>query len=351
MKYFSKSAIPAIAAGICLAGAALAAGPAAAKDPVADFYAGRTVRVIQCGGPGGSYAIYTRILVDQLGRHIPGHPRLVFETMEGGGGLKGENYLYNAAAKDGSVLAMPEPSVVTAPLIYPKAAKFDPARFVWIGNMTQMQTAIGVWADSPATTIEQAKKTQLILGSTGKTSELTLTPRLLNEIVGTRFKIVQGYKGVGGVNLAMERHEVNGRSGGWTSWEPLKPAWFHPVRKIAFLAQLGMSKLPMLPDVPLVMDLAKNKADRQVLELLSRSTTLTRAVAAPPGTPVARAKALRAAFDAMMKDPDFLAEMKKHRMLMIQPMTWQQIDRFLADTQATPKPIVKRFQHLLGVTG
>lgn len=351
MTSYNNSIFSALAAGLSLAGAALAAGPAAAKDPAADFYAGRTVRLIQCGGPGGSYAIYTRILADQMGRHLPGKAKFIVEYMEGGGGLKGENYLYNAAPKDGSVLAMPEPSVVTAPLIYPKAAKFDPAKFVWIGNMTQMQTVIGVWADSPATTIEQAKKTQLILGSTGKTSELTLTPRLLNAIIGTKFKIVQGYKGVGGVNLAMERHEVNGRSGGWTAWEPLKPAWFHPVRKVALLAQLGMSKLPMLPDVPLVMDLAKNKEDRQVLELLSRSTTLTRAVAAPPGIPADRAKALRAAFDATMKDPEFLAEMKKHRMLMIQPMNWQEIERFLADAQATPRPVVKRFQQLLGVTG
>jgi tripartite-type tricarboxylate transporter receptor subunit TctC len=348
---FRISAIPTwAAAGLCLASAAFSAAPAAANQ-VADFYSGRTIRLIQCGGVGGSYAIYTRILADQLGRHIPGHPRLVVEYMEGGGGLKGENYLYNAAPKDGSVLAMPESSIVLAPLLYPKAAKFDPVKFVWIGNMTRMQTVIGVWKTSPATTLEQAKARQDTIGSTGKTSELTLTPLLLNKTVGTKFKIVKGYHGVGAINLAMEKGEVNGRSGGWSAWEPMKPDWFHPAPKVVLLAQLGLSKLPMLPDVPLVTSFARNEQQREVLELMSRSTILTRAVAAPPKTPMGRATALRAAFAATMKDPAFLAEMKKHRMLMIEPMTWQQIDAFLAKTAATPKSVVVKFQRLLGVEG
>jgi tripartite-type tricarboxylate transporter receptor subunit TctC len=335
-----------IAAAIALSATA---GAAQAADA---FYDGKTVKLVNFGGAAGSYAIYTRIYAKYVGKHIPGQPNVVVDFMGGGGGLKGQNYLANAAPNDGLFIGMPMPSAITAPLIHPKNARFDPAKFKWFGNLTQLQTGLGVWkATTKVRSIEDAKKTEVVIGSSGKTSELTLTPQLLNAIIGTKFKIVQGYKSLGPINLALEKGEVQGRSGGMTAWHPLKPEWFAPENKIAFLTQVGMSRHPAIPDVPLVTELTTNEDDRKVLELLSRSTVLTRPVAGPPGMPSERVETMRAAFDATLKDPEFVAEMKKRGMQMISPMTWQEIDRFVAETQATPAHIVKRFQDILGVKG
>lgn len=339
---------PAVAGALVAAAAlVLAAAPAGAEEP---FYAGKTVKLVNFGGAAGSYAIYTRIFAKHVGKHIPGNPTVAVDFMPGGGGLKGQNYLANAAPRDGLFVGMPMPSAVTAPLIHPDVARFDPARFSWFGNITQLQTAIGVWkASTPVRSIADAKKTEVILGSSGKTSELTLTPTLLNALLGTRFRIVQGYKSLGPINLAMEKGEVQGRSGGMTAWQPLKPDWFAPEAKVAFLAQVGLTRHPLIPDVPLVTELATTHEDREVLELLSRSTVLTRPVAGPPGMPKALVNIMRRAFDATIRDPAYLAEMKARRMQMINPMNWREIERFLAETAATPRSVIRRFQRIVGV--
>lgn len=343
-----RTNLTSVACGLAAAGllAAAAGGPARAAEP---YYKDKTIRLVNFGGEAGSYAIYTRIYAKHVGRHIPGQPTIVVDFMGGGGGLKGQNYLANAAPRDGLFIGMPMPSAITAPLIHPNVSRFDPAKFMWFGNLTQLQTGLGVWKDSTRVrSIDDAKKTEVVIGSSGKTSELTLTPQLLNSVLGTKFKIVQGYKSLGPINIAMEKGEVQGRSGGMTAWHPLKPDWFKPVNRIAFLAQVGMTPHPAIPDVPLVTELATNDDDRLVLELLSRSTVLTRPVAGPPGMPRELVTAMRNAFNATLKDPAFLAEMKERRMEMVNPMTWQEIDKFVAETQATPPHVIKRFQEILG---
>jgi tripartite-type tricarboxylate transporter receptor subunit TctC len=339
MRGFSTAAIA--TAWLVFAGG----GPAGASD---NYYEGKTVRLVNAGSEAGSYAIYTRILARHLPKHIPGNPTMVTDYMQGGGGLRGQNYFYNAAPKDGLVLGMPMPSIVTSPFLYPNAARFEPSKFIWIGNITQLQTVIGVMkATSPATTLEEAMEKEVILASTGRGSELELTPRLLNEVLGTKFKIVTGYKGVGAVNMAMETGEVHGRSGGYTSWPALKPDWFQPERRIAYLAQLGLTRHPEMSDVPLVTDFARNEDDRLVLELLARSTVLTRAVLLPPGVSSERAREIRAAFDATLKDPEYLAEMKKANMLMIDPMNAEEVEKFIAETEKTPDHVKRKFQQIL----
>ncbi|MPY72245.1 MAG: hypothetical protein GEU92_19480 [Alphaproteobacteria bacterium] len=273
------------------------------------------------------------------------------DFMSGAGGLKAHNYVYNAAPKDGTVLLMPVPGIATATILFGDKARLDPAKFNWIGHITRLQSAIGVWKNGPATTIEQARKVELVLGSTGKSSEFTLVPQLMNSLIGTKFKIITGYKGIGAVSLAMETGELHGRGGGMTAWHMLKPDWFQPENRIAFLAQLGLSRHPWIPDVPLVQEFAGNEEDRKVIELAARGTILSRAVAAPPGVPDVRVAELRAAFTATMKDPEYLEQMKKRKLLMIEPMSWQEIDAFIAETLATPEPIKKRFLELMDVRG
>lgn len=319
--------------------------PAAAED----YFAGKQIRLLHAGGARGSYMLFTRLVAQYYPAHIPGKPTVVADAMPGAGGMNAHNYVYNAAPKDGSVLLMPLPGIATADLLYPDKARFDPRKFDWIGHLTGLQSAVGVWKTAPATTIEQARKTEVVLGSTGAASEMTLVPQLINSVLHTRFKIIMGYKGMGAVNIAMENGEVDGRGGGMTSWHPLKPDWFAPQQKIAFMAQLGLTRHPLIPDVPLLSEFADNDADRKVLELAARATVLSRAIAAPPGTNEEAVKILRASFDAMMKDADFLQAMKKHELMLVNQMTWQEIDTFFAETQATPKEVQERLRTMLNV--
>jgi tripartite-type tricarboxylate transporter receptor subunit TctC len=339
--------------GLCaVAGLAVAVSATGTPAQAEGFYEGKNLRVIHGGGARGSYAIYTRIFAQHFAKHLPGKPTPVAEFMSGAGGLKADNYAYNAAPKDGTVLLMPTPGIATANILFDKSkARFDARKFNWIGHITRLQSAIGVWKDGPATTIEQARKVQITLGSTGKSSELTLVPQLMNSLIGTKFKIITGYKGIGAVSMAMETGELHGRGGGMTAWHMLKKDWFQPKERIVFLAQLGLSRHPWIPNVPLVQEFASNDSDRQVIELAAHGTILSRAVAAPPGVEAARVKELRDAFLATMKDPEYLGIMKKRNLLMIEPMTWQEVDAFLAKTMATPEPIKKRFRDLMGVKG
>jgi len=316
-----------------------------------DHFAGKVIKVLHAGGPRGSYMLYTRIFAKHFANHVPGKPTLIADTMSGAGGMKAHNYVYNAAPKDGSVLLMPLPGVATADILYGDKARFDPRKFEWIGHLTGLQSAVGVWKTAPATTIEDARKTEVVLGSTGAASEMTLVPQLINSVLGTKFKIVMGYKGMGAVNLAMENGEVHGRGGGMTSWHTLKPGWFEPEKKIAFMAQLGMTRHPRIPDVPTLIEFAENDADRKVLELAARATVLSRAVAAPPGTPPEVVAILRKAFDDMMKDGEFQTEMKKHDLLMVNQMTVAEIDKFFAETQGTPQEVKDRLKKMLGIKG
>jgi len=324
--------------------AAAAAGPGVAPASAADepFYQGKVLRLVDAPGATGSYAIYTRILVRHLPRHIPGTPTIVVEPMEGGGGLKAQNYVFNAAPKDGSTIISPMPSVVTAPMLYPRSAHFDPTKFLWIGNVTQLQTAIGVWkASTPVRTLEQAKTTEVVLGSSGRTSELTLTPLLLNAVLGTKFRIINGYAGLGTNNTAIERGEIHGRSGGLTSWHPLKPDWFAGEPRIAFLAQLGMSRHPAIPDVPLVTDFARNDEERQIAKFVYGLAELSRPVAAPPGVPADRVAALRKAFWAMVTSPEAKADAEKLR-IIVDPMNADETVAIFRDVLKTPKSIIDR---------
>lgn len=329
--------------------AASLGGASLAPAHAADYYAGKTIRILHAGGGRGSYMLYTRLFAQHFAEHVAGKPTVVADFMSGAGGLNAANYVYNAAPKDGTVLLMPLPGTATADLLYGKKARFDTRKFNWIGHITALQSAVGVWKTAPATTIAEARKTQVLIGATGPASELSFVPRLMNAVLGTKFKLIMGYKGLGAVDLAMENGEVQGRGGAMTAWQPHKPSWFKPVQKIVFLAQLGTTRHPWIPNVPLLSELAKTKADREVLDLAARGTVLSRAVAAPPGMPANLVAELRADFDATINDPAFIADMKKHKLLMINRLTVPEIGKFLEETHKTPKPVVDRLRQMLSL--
>lgn len=316
-------------------------------DAVADFYKGRQISFTHTGGAAGGFAVYTRILADHIAKHIPGNPNIIVQFKRGGGGMVGMNYMYNAAAKDGSYFLMPLPGVEAQPFLYPKKVKFDITKTQWVGNVTQMQSFITVRPDIGLKSWEDAKNKVVRLSASGKGSETYIMPMLMNAVLGTKFKVITGYKGIMKATLAMENGESDGRGGGWTA--NMRPAWFKSTpHKVQLLVQSGAASVKQLypgqampSNVPLLMDLAKSEDDKALLGLVTR--VLARAVAAPPGVPKARIDAVRAAFDKTMKDPAYLADMKKRKMAIENPMSGVEVATYINGVASTPKRIVDRY--------
>lgn len=328
-------------------GAVALTAPVANAGPVADFYKGKQLSFTHTGGPAGGFALYTRILARHIVKHIPGNPTAIIQFKRGGGGMVGMNYLYNAAPKDGTYFLMPLPGVEAQPFLYPKKVKFDIRKINWIGNILKMQSFISIASGHKVKSWKDARNTIVRLGASGKGSETYIMPMLMNAVLGTKFKVITGYKGIMASTNAWERGELDGRAGGWTA--NMRPHWFtqkpSPVR---LLVQSGDTKVAELypgeavpPGVPLLKDLATNEDDRRLLGLVAR--TLARAVAGPPGMPKARVDAMRSAFDATLADPAYLAEMKKRRLAIINPQTGAKIEKYIEYIAATPKKIVDRY--------
>ena len=329
------------------AGALLASAAPAAADAVADFYRGKQISITHTGGPAGGFALYSRILMKHITKHIPGNPSAILQFKQGGGGMVGMNYMYNAAAKDGTYFLMPLPGVEAQPFLHPKKVKFDIAKTQWIGNITQMQSFISIMPDHKVKKWQDARKHVVRLGASGKGSETYIMPMLMNAVLGTKFQVITGYKGIMASTVAAEKGELDGRAGGWTA--NMRPHWFKAQpNKIRLLVQSGATKVPFLypgqptpPGIPLLKDLATNEDDRKLLGLVTR--VLARAVATAPEVPKARVDAVRVAFDKTMKDPAYLAEMKKRRLAIINAMNGKEVANYISGIAATPKRIVDRY--------
>ena len=321
--------------------------PARAQAP--DFYAGKTIDLYIGYGPGGGYDAYARLVARHLGDFIPGKPKVVPKNMAGGGGRVVAGFIYNVAPKDGTALATADQSLVLAQATGDPSIHFDVNRFSWIGNPSLDNNTAVTWHTTGVKTIEEATKKEVIVGATGPNTSAQL-PQVMNAILGTKFKIVSGYKGGNEMNLAMEAGEIGSRgSNPWASWKATKPDWIAE-KKINILVQIGLQKAPDLPDVPLLIDLAKNDEDRAVLRLISAPATIGRPIFGPPGVPAERVKILRAAFDEMVKSPDFLESAKRER-LDIDPVSGAELERIVADIVATPKPIADRLSKIIAPEG
>jgi tripartite-type tricarboxylate transporter receptor subunit TctC len=333
------AALPAVV-GLCLAGAS------APADPVADFYHGKTINLIIGTSTGNDYDFRARLLARHLGRHIPGEPTIVPQNMPGVGGVKAANYLATTAPRDGTTLHMIMSNMMSSQAIGAPGVAFDTRKFFWIGNTTSTPNVMVAWHTSGITSIEQVKSKQLIVGAPGGTAGV-LYVTAMNALLGTKLKLVTGYPGGNEVNLAMERGEIDGRaSNSWASWKSTHPDWIAD-KKIIVLLQVGLRRAPDLPDVPLLLELAGNDADRQVLTFLSADTAISRALVAPPDTPPERVAALRRAFDATVKDPEFLAEAAKSQMDIL-PMSGEEAQKIADSIVNTPPEIVARAKAILG---
>jgi tripartite-type tricarboxylate transporter receptor subunit TctC len=327
--------------------AALAAliSPAAA-DPVADFYHGKTVTMAVGTSPGGDYDLRMRMVARYIGKHIPGNPTVIATNMPGAGQMLVANWLANVAPKDGTVMVALSQNMAVNQATGANGVKYDVRQFNWIGNTTDTPNVINAWHTTGIKTIQDVMQRELVVGATGTASGSYLYPYALNQLVGTKFKIVTGYPGGNDVNLAMERGEVGGRgSNSWASWKSTRPLWLSE-KKIVILVQVGVKRNPELPDIPTMQDLANNDMDRQVLTFISVDSAISRPLVTNAGVPRERVEALRRAFDATMKDPEFLAEAEKSK-TDISPMTGEEAQKIAESTIATAPEVLARANALI----
>jgi tripartite-type tricarboxylate transporter receptor subunit TctC len=333
---------------VAIAASLLAMMPIADRASAADnagLFAGKQIRFIVPAGAGGGYDLYMRLLSEYLGRFIPGSPGAVVINMPGGGGVKATNYVYNVAPKDGTVLGMPFFNLPLFQLVRPAGIKFDMRKFGWVGNMAELNSSIVVMTSSSIRTIEDAKKRQVILGSSGKGSESYIYPQLCNALLDTRFKMVLGYTSTAAMTVAMERGELQGRGGSWLMWPESRPDWVRE-GKVHALVQAGRTRDPALPDVPLITELVTEK-DKPIARFVSSAVVTARMVELPPGVSDDVLQSMRRAFDETMKDPKFLSEAKR-RQIDLRPMSGAQLQAEIEALFRTPKSVVAQAKAALG---
>ena len=317
-------------------------------DPVEDFYRGKSIDLYIGFTVGGGYDLYARLVGRFLGEHIPGKPRVVPKQMTGAGSRVLTNFMYSVAPKDGTALATVDQSVALEQAIGDPGIQFDAAKFTWIGNPAADNNTTATWFTTGVKTIEDARRTEVVVGATGNNTS-SQYPLVMNQMVGTKFKIIMGYPGGADINLAMEKGEVGARgSNSWEGWKSTKPEWVKD-HKINVLVQIGLTKAPDLPDVPLLMDLATNDQDRTALRLLSAPATIGRPLFSTPGVPPERVQALRDAFDATMRDPAFLAAAQQAG-LAVNPVSGSELQKIVGEIIGAPDEVKKRLAGILAVS-
>ena len=334
---------------IMIAGAVMAsitmAGAASAQTPEA-FYKGKTVSIVMGTGPGGSYDLYGRLLINQYGKHLPGNPNFIIEHMPGAGGATAANFMYGPGPQDGSKILMTH----ALPLIeklQSSGVRFESRKFQWLGAYDQISQVLAIWHTAPGRTIEGLKGADVVLGAMGRYHFSYQWASLVKESLGAQLRVISGYPSGGEWNLAMERGEI----AGWTiAWENLtggNAAWLKE-KKVVIPLQFTLSRMKDLPDVPTLIEMSQGDS-RAIAEFLASGTPHARALAAGPNVPADRVAALRTAFDVMMKDPAFLAEAEQ-RKLSILPRTAREV-QVLTDKMAEASPeFIEKVKKVVGST-
>jgi tripartite-type tricarboxylate transporter receptor subunit TctC len=331
--------------GAILIAVVLPAASALAQSPE-DFFKGRQITFLIGAGAGGGYDVYFRTFARYVVHHIPGAPTIVPKNMPAASGLAAANTLYTSADKDGATIGAFPNNIPMDPLFGNPGARYDAQKLNWLGSIGKLENVCATWITSPIKTIAQAREREVIVAAAAATSNSAIMPKVLNALLGTKFKIVSGYDPGSGMTLALESGETEGVCGlSWSTMKAARPHWIKD-NKLNVLVQLGLAKLPELRNVPSALDLVNDPVKRQVLELILIRQEIGRPVAAPPGVPGDRLEVLRRAFDDTMKDPEFLAEAEKVQ-LEIEPLRAHEIDTLLANAFATPKAIVQQAAELI----
>ena len=307
-----------------------ASGPAVA----ADFYQGKTLRLVVSSDTGGGYDAYARTFATYLRRHIPGEPTIIVQNMPGAGGMAAANWTFNVAPKDGTVLLLHQRGIPFHPYLGEKNAMFVPTDFNWIGSFNSETGITAMWHTAKVKTFEDVFKETAVLGGSGPNDSETY-PFLMNNTIGTKFRIVSGYKSNVTAWLAMERGEVEGVSGSWASLKANRPQWIRE-KHVNLIVQVDRQKHVDLPDVPLLLDYVKTPEHRTMWNVMIAMAAMGRPLAMPHGVPAEQVDTLRAAFAATMKDPAYLAEMQKSNR-ELSPIGGEEMQGMMREVAAVPR--------------
>jgi tripartite-type tricarboxylate transporter receptor subunit TctC len=326
----------------------LASVMAAVTTPVkaqADFPAGKSVQMIIGFGPGGGYDLWARTVGRHIGGYLPGNPTVIAQNMPGAGSYTAASYIFNIAPRDGTVLGIIARDAALGPLSGAAGARFDPTKLSWIGTPAKETSVCIAYHTAQVKTVQDLFDRQLIVGDTGPGTGTRSYPKVLSELLGMKFKLVGGFPASSDVFLAMERGEVEGICESLDSIKIRRPDWI-ATKKISILFQGGAEPNPEITGVPFVLDLARSGEQKQALEFLYAGQGIGRPFVAPPELSAERLKMLRDAFNATMKDADFIADAKKSK-LELEPEDGEHLAALIMKIYATPKPIVDRVTALI----
>ncbi|MFN4283445.1 MAG: Bug family tripartite tricarboxylate transporter substrate binding protein [Alphaproteobacteria bacterium] len=324
-----------------VAGALLLAAPAATAQSVEDFYKGKSITILIAGTPGGGFDTSARTMAQHYGKFVPGNPNIVAQNMPGGGGLVAGNYLYNVAPKDGTVIAYVGP-VAVDPLLNPGGnAKFEATKFNWIGSLGNTHSVLAMWHEAPTKTVEDLFAKETVVAGTGAAATTDIYPKVLNAVMGTKFKLITGYQGSRETFLAIERGEAHGRFASVDSMATAVPKLLAD-KKLIILLQASLKRHPEYPNVPTAFEIAKTPEQKQAMTFIFAPSEAGRPIAAPPGLPADRVKALRDAFVKMTADKEYIADAQKRGLDPQGPMSGAEVAELYATVYDTPKAVIDK---------
>jgi tripartite-type tricarboxylate transporter receptor subunit TctC len=342
-KTLSYKALP---HGTLALAALLLAAPEIAAQPVEQFFARRTITVTIGYTSGGSYDLYGRMVARHLGKHIPGQPTIIAQNMPGAGSLKAANYLYEVAPKDGTALGVVVESAALEQALANPAVQYDAAKFSYIGRIATSNNIFMQWHTARVQSLDDARRMETSLAGTGPGSIAETVPRLLNALTGTRFKLISGYPASSEGMLAMERGEVEGASSSWAAVKVGKQAWLRE-KKIRIILQTTPERVAEVPEAPSLGEIGDTPEDRQVFALYASGSAIGRSLLAPPGIPVERVKALRDAFQAMVKDPEFVGDLQRMN-VELEPLAGEEVAQLVARALDVPAAARERAKGAFG---
>jgi len=331
-------------AGLLAAGVPLSAVNA---QGAADFYKDRTLTIYVGVAPGGIYGTFAQLLSRHMGRHLAGKPTIVLQFLRGAGGTKAINYVYNVAPQDGSVAITPNAGVTKRVVLKIGNPKYDPAKFQWLGGWGEATNTITIRTDVGVKTLQEAMQKQVILGTIGRSSNTFMIPQLMNNTIGTKFKLITGYRGGSPIRKAIESKELDGWAGQFLGWKLRKADWIRD-GKIVTLVQMASQRDPDLPNVPLLTEFAKNDEQREMFEFV-QTAIADKGFMVAPRVPADRATALEKAYWATLHDKVFLTEMTK-RKYRVDPIPRARVQAWVEKVMNTPPEKIARLRELMGLT-
>jgi tripartite-type tricarboxylate transporter receptor subunit TctC len=321
---------------------------ASIAQPIADFFAGRTVTILVGSGAGGATDISARMIGQYLGEFIPGNPTVIVVNMPGGGSVTMSNYVYRSAPRDGTTLGYSLPGILTAQLLEPRRARYDGREFNWIGSALKYTGIISVMSTAPAVTLDGARETELFIGTTGRGSPAHQFPAIVQALLGLKFRLITGYESSNDVALAMERGEVHGQSSSLQYWAISRPDWLSNGR-IAHLLYVGPPDPLGTPGVPYLGDLVTTPEDKSLVDFIEIGSTLGWPLFAPPEVPTERVEALQQAFAALVQDPEFIADFESTVQGRVNPTTGADLAAFVDRALNTPETTLSAAKTILGL--